>query len=343
MLQLAAPWALALLPLPLPCWFFLPPYVLPPLSQALRVPFFAAVEKLIEQEKTSQATAHFLFLPFLVWSLVVFALAGPRWVGDAAPVGREGYHIMMALDLSASMEVTDRLENGRYVSRLAVVKRAAERFVKERPGDKIGLILFGTRAYLQTPLTYDKHSILLRIEDATPGLAGKTTSLGDALGLAVKHLEQVPKKGRVIILLTDGANNSGVLDPLKAAELAREDGMKVYTIGLGQEDDPNLLAQGFFAAGASADLDEDTLKRIAKLTGGLYFRATNKTSLNSIYQKINQLEKVKQEGAKVRPQKEYYPWVLSVALLLYFYWLSRLIPWNKYSFLKRRRSQKAPL
>ena len=231
---------------------------------------------------------------------------------------------MLALDLSGSMELTDMMLHGRPVSRLMVVKEAAKQFVEDRKGDHIGLILFGTQAYLQTPLTYDRHSVLARIEDASVGLAGKTTSIGDAVGLAVKRLESVPKQGRVIILLTDGANNSGILTPLKAAEIAKDEGIKIYTIGLGAESDPNAITpDNFLTMNASADLDEDTLKEMAKMTDGQYFRATDPDSLKAIYKKINELERTKQEQASVRPQKEYYPWLLALVLLLGDFWLAK--------------------
>lgn len=217
---------------------------------------------------------------------------------------------------------SDRLLRGRAVSRLTVVKRAAMQFVHDRSGDKIGLILFGSRAYLQTPLTWDNHTVLMRIEDATVGLAGKSTSIGDALGLAVKRLQAVPSKGRIIILLTDGVNNSGVLTPIKAAELARDDGIKVYTIGLGAESIPRLFNGMLITNSPSSDLDEETLRKIAHMTGGRYFRATDTQSLHAIYNMINQLERVSQEQSSVRPEKEYYPWLLALALILFVYWLS---------------------
>lgn len=320
MFELATPWALLLIPIPLFLWYLLPRAKVK-LPTALKIPFFEAMLNIVEHEKRFISAKSLLLIPTLVWLLLVIALSGPRWVGEPKPVEREGYNIMMVLDLSGSMEITDMLLHGRPVSRLMVVKRAAEQFVEDRVGDRIGLILFGTRAYLQTPLTYDRHSVLMRIEDATAGLAGKTTSIGDAVGLAVKRLQDVPSKGRVIILLTDGANNSGVLAPLKAAELAKQDGIKVYTIGLGSETDPRALTSDFFAPNLSAELDEPTLQKMAKMTGGRYFRATDPESLQTIYQTINQLETVKQEQATVRPQKEYYPWVVAFALFLCFSWL----------------------
>ncbi len=321
MFELASPWALFLLPLPLLFWYLLPRAKATP-PAALNVPFFQAMVGIVEQEKYSISAQSLLLIPALIWISLICALAGPRWVGEPRPVEREGYNIMMVLDLSGSMELTDMLLNGRPVNRLAVVKRAAEQFVEERKGDKIGLILFGTRAYLQTPLTYDRHNVLMRLKDASPGLAGKTTSIGDAVGLAVKRLDGVPKKGRVIILLTDGANNSGVLAPLKATEIAKDEGIKIYTIGLGSEANSRALTNDFILSNASADLDEETLQQMAEMTGGRYFRATDTESLQSIYHTINQLETVNQEQATVRPQKDYYPWFVAMALLLCFYWLA---------------------
>lgn len=229
------------------------------------------------------------------------------------------------------MALDDMLLHGQPATRLAIVKRAAKQFVNARIGDHIGLILFGTRAYLQTPLTYDHQNVLLRLEDATVGLAGQTTSIGDALGLAIKRLQQVPRAGRMIILLTDGANNSGLLAPLKAAELARLETIKVYTIGLGANIETGAL-NGAFPMNASSDLDEGTLQAIAQLTGGRYFRATDAESLHEIYATINQMETVKHDEATIRPQKDYYPWPLAFALVLFLLWLIR-----KNAFFQRRK------
>lgn len=322
MFELALPWALLLLLLPPLIWYVLP-QTKTQAQAALNVPFFGALKAIVETEKQDISAYKLLVLPTVIWFLVVFALAGPRWIGEPQPIMREGYHIMMALDLSGSMEIPDMLLHGRPTSRLAVVKGAAKEFIENRTGDRIGLVVFGTNAYLQTPLTYDKHNLLMRIDDATAGLAGKTTSIGDAIGLSVKRLSEMPKKGRIIILLTDGVNNSGVLNPLKATELAKDEDIKIYTIGLGSEADPRALASGFILANGSADLDEDSLKQIAQMTGGRYFRATDTESLNSIYKTIHELETVSQEQATIRPQKEYYPWFVGLALFLSFYWLGR--------------------
>jgi Ca-activated chloride channel homolog len=321
MFELANPWFLLITPLPLLLWLLLPEAKLKCMP-ALKVPFYDAMPPIAKLEQHSITAQTSLIIPLLIWLLLVSALSGPRWIGEPLPIKREGYNIMLTLDLSGSMEVTDMLLHGRPVSRLMVVKRAAEQFVEDRKGDRIGLILFGSQAYLQTPLTYDRHSVLMRLEDATVGLAGKTTSIGDAVGLAVKRLNDVPKQGRVIILLTDGANNSGVLTPLKAAELAKNDEIKIYTIGLGADSAPtSITPDNFLNFNAAAELDEDTLKEIATMTGGHYFRATDPESLHTIYQTINQLEKIKQEQAAIRPQKEYYPWFIAFALALCFSWI----------------------
>lgn len=321
MFELALPWVLLALPLPLFIWFLLPRVSLQ-LSSALQVPFFNAMVGIVDQEKRKFTKQTKITLLLFIWFLLLLALAGPRWVGEPRPLAREGYNIMLALDISPSMDVNDMLLHGRPTTRLAVVKRAAEQFVQDRVSDKIGLILFGERAYLLTPLTYDKHSVLLRLNDATVGLAGQTTSIGDALGLAVKRLQNVPAAGRMIILLTDGVNNSGVLAPLKAAELARADGIKVYTIGLNSEMDPQTFGGMFMNMNGGADLDEETLKSVSKLTGGRYFRATDMQSLQRIYNSINRMAMVSQDQATVRPQHEYYPWPLSFALVLFLYLLA---------------------
>ena len=320
MFKLALPWIFIILPLPILLWFLCPRVPLQ-LPAALRIPFFNAIaQRLDNNQYISHKPTQLAVLSF-IWILLVFALAGPIWVGEPQASKREGHNIMLALDLSGSMQLDDMMLRGRRASRLSVVKLAASQFVHDRPGEKIGLILFGSLAYLQTPLTYDHHSVLQRIEDATVGLAGQTTSIGDALGLAVKRLQEVPTKGRVIILLTDGVNNSGVLAPLKAAELAAAKGIKIYTIGLGASPDPKLAGNLFLSLNVTADLDEDTLKEVAKLTGGRYFRATDSQSLHAVYQKINQMETVSQQQQALRPQHEMYAWPLAVAFFLFCYWL----------------------
>lgn len=313
MFELACPWVFLLLPLPWLVGLFLPP-VTTASPSALKVPFFQALLLASTRDKSRRLHQKKWLHAVFIWILVLAALSGPRWVGEIQPTSQEGYNMMMALDISGSMGLDDMTLHGQPATRLTIVKRAAKQFVAQRVGDKMGLILFGSKAYLQTPLTYDRQNVLTRLDDATVGLAGQSTSIGDALGLAIKRLQHVPAKGRMIILLTDGVNNSGVLSPLKAAELAKNEKIKVYTIGLGSDVAANTFGGLFMQMNAMADLDEPTLKKIAKVTDGRYFRATDLASLQAIYDHINQMERIDQEQAVIRPMKEYYPWPLALAL-----------------------------
>ena len=314
MFELACPWLLCFLPLPWLIWLLLKPSAAVNLVM-VKVPFFHLLpnQKTFYKNKLTR-----LIYWFIIWSLLLLALSGPRWVGQPEQLIRKGYNIMLALDISPSMGFNDMLWNGRPVSRFQVVQYTAEKFVRERTEDHIGLILFGERAFLLTPLTYDHQSVLNRLEDATIGLAGKSTSIGDALGVAIKRLQNTQAKGRVIILLTDGVNNSGVLSPLKAAELAHDEGIKIYTIGLGAEQTSPSFNQIFLNRMPQAELDEQTLQKISSITQGKYFRANSLQSLEQVYQRIHRIEKITQEHASVRPQYEYYPWPLALALCLSF-------------------------
>ena len=317
MFELATPLALIALPIPFLIWWLLP-RAKKTCQSSLKIPFFDAVTN-IESTAEYRTGYHFWWF-YLIWLLIILAASGPRWVGSPLPLKHEGHNIMLILDISGSMEIRDRIHNGRPTTRLEIVKKTAEKFVKNRHDAQMGLILFGTRAYLQTPLTTDRASILMRLDDATVGLAGKTTSIGDALGLAIKHMQHTPKKGRVIVLLTDGANNSGALLPLKAAALAKDNEIKVYTIGLSSQTGTPVF-RGIPTVGD--DLDEGTLKTIASMTHAEYFHATDKRSLEKTYQRINQLETVTHESSTARPEKAFYPYPLAFALLCLMLWLLR--------------------
>lgn len=326
MFELASPWMLIWLPLPYLIWRFLEGATHQP-EQALWIPFFEQIKAI---DSSTSKTVRPPFWLGLTWVLLLLALSGPRFVGEIVPIDRKGHHIMLALDVSGSMALDDMEVQNRRYQRLDVVQYAAKNFVKQRTQDEIGLVLFGSKAYLLTPLTRDKKHILSRINDASVGLAGQATAIGDAIGLSIKHLKETPEKGRVLILLTDGVNNAGVLSPLKAATLAQREKIKIYTIGLGS-DTPVF---GPFGMAPPADLDEETLKKIAKITEGRYFRANDLDSLQQIYTLINQIETVKQTSPPIRPQTEYYPWPLGLAFILFFL---GLLYERKIFILKRSR------
>ena len=204
---------------------------------------------------------------------------------------------------------------GTSVNRLVAVKAVVGNFVTERTGDRLGLILFGEKAYLQTPLTFDRNTLQTLLNEAQLGFAGNGTAIGDAIGLSVKRLQDRPENHRVLILLTDGANNAGELDPLQAAALAKRASVKIYTIGIGAETQESWGLFGKRVTNPSADLDETTLTGIAEATGGRYFRARNPEELRAIYEELNRLEPIEQDAETIRPVAALYYWPLAVAFI----------------------------
>ena len=308
-------WALLLLPLPFIMPFVLRPADLPE-TQALHIPFMARFTPL--RALLTASPEHFnrkkQIMAYLLWLLLVMAAAQPVWVGKPVSLTQAGRNIMLAIDLSGSMGIPDMSLHHKTVDRLTMVKAVATPFIQERTGDRVGLILFGTQAYLQTPLTFDRKTVIQRLNRASLGLAGEMTNIGDAVGLAIKRLKQYPKNSRVLILLTDGASNTGTVSPVEAAEMAAKEGIQIYTIGIGSD---RALIQTVFGpqyVNPAADLDEETLKKMADMTGGQYFRARNTAALQQIYARINRLEPIASGKQYMRPLKPLYMWPLGVAL-----------------------------
>ena len=206
--------------------------------------------------------------------------------------------------------------DGSQANRLEVVKQVAGEFVENRAGDRVGLILFGSQAYLQAPLTFDHVTVRHFLDEAVIGVAGRETAIGDAIGLGVKRLREAPGGEAVLILLTDGQNTAGAVSPRQAAELAAQTGLRIHTIGIGAE---RMRVRGLLGTrlvNPSADLDEATLRAIAETTGGRYFRARSREDLEDVYARLDELEPVAGESHVVRPVTALYPWPLGVALLL---------------------------
>lgn len=301
-------WALLALPLPLVAFLALPRAQAVE-GPALRVPFFAVL--MAGQEPGATGRRGLFWLGLLIWCLLVSAAARPQWIGEPLPLPLAGRDLMLAVDISGSMVEEDMVIGARVTDRLTAVKAVAGDFIERREGDRIGLILFGQQAYLQTPLTFDRETARTLLFEAAIGLAGRETAIGDAIGLAVKRLRDQPADQRVLILLTDGANTAGHIAPDKAAELAAEAGIRIYTIGIGA--DP----RGPFGMSLGRNpLDETTLKAIAERTGGRYFRARNLRELQSIYALLDELEPVESEEQGFRPVEELFAWPLAAALLL---------------------------
>ncbi|WP_077216751.1 VWA domain-containing protein [Piscirickettsia litoralis] len=248
--------------------------------------------------------------------MLIVAAANPVWIGPAVYNPIAGRNILLAVDISGSMKEKDMYLNNHPATRLAVVKKAASYFIKNRKQDRLGLILFGSKAYLRTPLTFDRTTVLTMLNNATVGLAGQKTAIGDAIGLSIKTLIKYPQKSRVLILLTDGTSNSGALSPMLAAKLARTEGIKIYTIGLGANKMPVQTPFGTRYINPSHSLDIKTLQQIAKTTDGQFFRAQNLNSLNKIYKAIDALEPSESKSQSFRPEQPLYQWPLTTALLL---------------------------
>ena len=318
MWSLAWPWALLALPLPILAYRLLPEAL--GLAEAgLRVPNLSSFETLRDRSDAEQLLNWRVWVAVLAWSLLVLAAARPERIGDELDVPVAGRNLMLAVDLSGSMDQKDFELAGRRVDRLTATKAVASDFITRREGDRIGLILFGERAYLQVPLTLDRDTVKILLLEAEIGLAGEKTAIGDAITLAVRRVhEQKDDAGeQVLVLLTDGANTAGQVQPLKAAELAQQVGLRIYTIGIGAETmDVSSLIGGRRAINPSADLDEATLTQIAQLTGGRYFRATDTASLQDIYALVDELEPVEEPESGFRPVKSYYFWPLGLAIAL---------------------------
>ncbi len=331
MFSFALPWLLLLIPLPVPMRYLVPAATQTK-ARALKIPFYKDIVDIAQQTYGQRLIATGLrrWLVYFMWLLLVIAAAGPQWLGKPVNLPQTGRNIMLAIDLSGSMQIPDMSLEGRRVNRLAVVKNVAQQFIKQRVGDRVGLILFGSRAYLQTPLTFDRKTAESMLNDATIGLAGAQTAIGDAIGLAIKRLSKQPQGSRVLILLTDGVNNAGAVAPIEAAKLAAKNHIKIYTIGIGAD---RMLVPSIFGAQAvnpSRDLDTKTLQQMADISGGLFFRAKNTQALRQIYQRLNQLEPVSTQKSTFRPITPLYPWSLALALLLSVYLASRKIYWRKF-------------
>ena len=318
MLSLAWPWMLLALPLPFLMRALLPEAIR--LQEAgLRIPSLSGFALLRHRARGEILLNWRFWVATVAWILLVVAAARPQRVGDELDMPVSGRNLMLAVDLSGSMDQKDFEIGGRRVDRLTATKAVASDFISRREGDRIGLILFGERAYLQVPLTLDRETVKVLLLEAFIGLAGEKTAIGDAITLAVKRIhDQQQKAGeQVLVLLTDGANTAGEVDPLKAAELASQVGLRIYTIGIGAEqlEVPSLIG-GRRRVNPSADLDEATLTHIADLTGGRYFRATDTATLQDIYRLVDELEPVEESEAGFRPVRSLYVWPLGGAFVL---------------------------
>jgi Ca-activated chloride channel family protein len=329
MISFVWPWAFLLLPLPY-LVRKLAPAAPEPRAGSLRVPFFRAVASFHRgRHGNAVQRRSYLVAMVIAWLALVTATARPTWHGKPSPVPVDGRDLLLATDISGSMARDDLTLGGHTADRLTVVKEVADDFLSRRQGDRIGLILFGTRAYLQSPLTFDRDTVRALLGEAEIGLAGEETAIGDAIGLATKRLRDRPSDDRVLVLLTDGASNAGALDPIEAARIAAAEKIRIYTVGVGADRVAMQTAFGTRIVNPSADLDEKTLAEIADLTGGQYFRAKNVEALADVYREIDRIEPVAGEPRHVRPERQLFAWPLGLAVALSLFIAgAELAPWS---------------
>jgi Ca-activated chloride channel family protein len=262
-----------------------------------------------------------LALRLLALALVIVALAGPRYSLTPGTKRSEGLDIVLAIDTSGSMEAMDFEIAGERQNRLAVVKQVISDFVKKRFDDRIGMVVFGSQAYTQVPLTLD-HDILLTFLSSTKiGMAGRATAIGDAIAMATKRLSNVKAKSKIIILLTDGSNTAGDIDPLTAADAAHKLGIKIYAIAVGSHEKVPFPVSGIFGSSMQyreVELDEELLKKVSQTTGGKYFLASDTDTLVNVYATIDKLEKTTQEVKDYSDFESLYHYLLILALILVF-------------------------
>ena len=328
MLEWAWPWLGLLWPLP---WIV--SRVLPAVrtdgGAALRLPY--ALQGLEAASGGASVPRWRRLFAWCAWTLLIIAAARPQWLGEPQALPRSGRDLLLAVDASGSMSTQDMQIGGEAVSRYAAVKTIAGDFIKRRIGDRIGLIVFGSQAYLLTPLTFDRNTVLKQLGESTVGLPGRETAIGDAVGLAVKRLRDRPQDERVLILLTDGVNDAGELEPAKSIELAIAEHVKIYTIGIGAE---AMRVDGFFGSrivNPSADLDARLLTMMAEKTGGHFYRARNTAELAQIYGEIDKLEPAADAQEQFRPIDELFHWPLAGALLVALLTGLRAVPLPRFA------------
>ena len=300
MVQFAWGWLFILLPVPFAIWKWMPKSE--SRHTSLRIPFFRQVTNRALTDSATSRTA--LIVAMAAWISLVAAVARPLWIEESVKIPVTGRDLLVALDISGSMETAD-FSNSR-MTRFEAVQRIASEFIKRRIGDRVGLILFGSQPYLYAPLTFDVRTVADFLGDSRVGFAGKRTAIGDTIALAVKVLRERSAENRILILLTDGENSAGTLTPTKAMEIAVEYGVRIFVIGIGP--DQSLK---------NADPSKNVLPQIAETSGGVYFHAASSEKLEQIYQEIDEFEPIETDERTFTKAYELYPWFLGLAMLMF--------------------------
>ena len=309
MLEFAYPLILLALPLPLLAWWLLPPHR--QRVSALRVPFFDIVVGAAGAEAKSGAVVmrkrlFQVLVAALAWSAIVVGMAKPEWVGEPIVRTEAARDIMLAIDLSGSMDYRDFPDgDGNNVSRFTAVQRVIRQFVADRESDRVGLIVFGDKAYLQLPFTRDLRTAAALVDLMQVGMAGPRTALGDAIGLAIRSFESSEVDDRVLILLTDGNDTASKMTPINAAGIAALNGVEIHTIGIGD-----------IAATGEDRVDFATLETVAKRTGGQFFNAGDEAALEDVYRLIDEATTADVRTQSWRPRESLVHWPAGIAVVL---------------------------
>lgn len=310
MISFAAPWAFLMLPLPLLVYWFVPPHR--EQTSAIRIPFFRHVAKAARADPQSgsvisQRSMLQAFVATLIWLLLVTALARPEKLADPIVVEKSARDVVLALDISGSMDQRDfQSTDGTPKQRLAAVKDVLRAFIAERQGDRMALIIFGTRAFVQAPFTEDLNSLNGFLDQTQVGMAGPNTALGDAIGLGISIFDSSEVDQRLMIVLSDGADTSSRMTPANAAAIAADKGVVIYTIGVG---DPDATGED--------RVDLDALQAIADRTGGQYFFANDQAALSDTYQRIDEQNPRIVETQSYRPRENLTHYPLLMALIVF--------------------------
>ncbi len=320
------PWIFLLLPLPLLARRLLPPAL--PRRGALRLPFYSSLVR-DGAGRPGRGGWRGIWLPLLIWLMLVTAIAQPLWVRDDQPLPTSGRDLMLLIDVSGSMRKMDFVLEEAPADRLTVVKEIASRFVRGRHGDRVGLILFGDKPYLRASLTHDREAIVELIGEAEIALAGESTAMGDAVGLAIKRLRELESQSRVVVVLTDGANNEGRITPRQASELARLENVRIYTIGVGAPEAAAPNPYGIWSTEGAGRYEREVLEQMAESTQGGFFHALDAGGLQAAYDRLDRLEPALGEDVYKYFATPLYPWPLVVGLLLSLWLAVRQRGWSK--------------
>lgn len=311
MIDFAWFWAILAWPLALIYWWLRKAYKQP--LQPLQVTYLPTMASAQQQPSSGRLSR---YLGLLIWTLLVVALMRPQWLGEPVAAKNEAREMMIAVDLSGSMEIADMNIAGEQVDRLTMLKHVMRDFIERRVGDRLGLVLFADTAYVQAPMTFDRETVKNMLDETVLRLIGERTAIGDAIALSVKRFAEREQSNKILVLVTDGQNTAGNVSPEQALQLAKYYDVKIYTIGVGAEE---IIVDGFFGqrrVNPSRDLDEGMLRQLATDTGGEYFRARSTEELESIYAQLDSYEPVQGENQLRRPQTALYHWPLGAAWLV---------------------------